>query len=176
MTSTITEHDLNACELIQALKAIEVEGVGIVENDILKLENVNLRNELIGRHEIKMLEHKRIEGRRLEILEKMVSLCKDEKERTRTNQMILSVSHGLDFAVDMLFQLSCDVMRGGQNDFILNKINQIHKLICKGKFELETFETTELYDKHNSQNLDMESKLKEIRQFDFNMIDINSYK
>ena len=174
--TTVTELDLNANELIQALKEIEVEGVRIVENDFLKLENANLRNELMERHKIKMLEHKRMDDKRMKIFEKMVLIFKEEKERSATHKMILSVSHRLESVMDMLFQLSYDVMCGGQNDLMLNKINQIHKMIGKGRYDLESYGVYELSDQHTRQNMDIESQLNEIRQFDFDTIDLNLYK
>ena len=165
--AAVTELDLNACELIQALKEIEVEGVRIVENDFLKMENANLRSELMEQHKIKMLKHKRMDDKRLKIFEKMVSIFNEEKERSVTHKMILSVSHRLNGVMDMVFQLSHDIMSGGQNDLILNKINQIHKMIGKGKYDLESYKGYDMTDQCVRENMDIESQLDEIQQFDF---------
>ena len=190
MACIINENDLNSQELIDALKSIEVEGVKLVENDFLRQENALLRYELKKRHELKIQENQKMGEKRLSIFNKMVTICKNEEERHRMREVMLLTSQSMNHTSDLIFQSTYGLMNSEPIDISLNRIKEIQVLINKGSRDLEAMHLTQNHEQKHvltptsiltptsvvAHDIDIETKLNEIREFDFDMIDPNLYK
>ena len=129
MDSIIGESNINSEELISALKSIEMETVNLVEVEYLRQENARLREDLLERHQIRLLEIQRMESKQMELQQKMNELQQDHTEIFRLRGIMISVNKDLDSAMDMLFQISYGYISGENMHLTMSNMNNLNKLI-----------------------------------------------
>ena len=136
MACLINESDLNSNELIDALRNIEIEAVKMDEVAYLQGENARLRNELLNRHQTRLMELKMNERKKVEALEKIAQNREAESEALRLRASMINASHDMDRAMDGLFHLSY-IIASGENAQVVNaKLSEIGNLMRSGSRHL----------------------------------------
>lgn len=178
MDSIIIENSINSEELISALKSIEMETVNLVEVEYLRQENARLREDLLERHQIRLLEIQRMESKQLELQQKMNELHQDHTEIFRLRGIMISVNKDLDSAMDMLFQISYGYISAENMHLTMSNMNNLNKLIHNASKRLgfhtipgEHFGNTRRIENKSSEN-DINTMLGEIQAFDFENVSI----
>ena len=172
------EKDLNSEELISALKNIEMETVNVIEMEYLRNENQRLRNDLVERHQIRLMEIHQMESKQMELMQKMNEIQQNQGEIFRLRSLMINVNRNLEEALDrILYQihLSYGFVSEENAPLVIDGMNKLNKLVHNASKQLE-FHTVpmEQFDQRfvnikekNSAEKDMNVILEEIRSFDF---------
>ena len=136
MACLINESDLNSNELIDALRNIEIEAVKMDEVAYLQGENIRLRNELLNRHQTRLMELKMNERKKVEALEKIAQNREAESEALRLRASMINASHDMDRAMDEFFHLSYIITSGENAEVINAKLVEIGNLMRSGSRHL----------------------------------------
>jgi chromosome condensin MukBEF ATPase and DNA-binding subunit MukB len=173
--------DLNAKELISALNSIEMETVN-VEMEYLRQENARLREDLVKRHQIRLLEIQQMEAKQLELQQKMNEIHHDQSEIFRLRSIMINVNHDLDQALDLLFQLSYGYVSASNMHLTMANLNSLNQQIRNASKRLgfhtipienagDTLELSKLIENKTVEK-DMKTLLKEIKSYDFGNVSI----
>ena len=132
----IEEKDLDANELISALKNIETESADVLELQYLREENRRLRNDLMGRHQTRLKELQQIENQKRELLHAQKQIFKEGQQLSNLQTSVVKVNQNLDEAMDLLFQVSYGFLQYSNIQDTFEKLQKVHKLIHDGSKQL----------------------------------------
>ena len=145
----IEEKDLDANELISALKNIETESADVLELQYLREENRRLRNDLMGRHQTRLKELQQIENQKRELLHAQKQIFKEGQQVSNLQTSIVKVNQHLDEAMDLLFQVSYSFLQYSNIQSTFEKMQKVHKLIHDASKQL-SFSTSSSMGKNQN--------------------------
>ena len=142
----VCERDLNASELISALKSIETESISAIELQLLREENQRLRGELIERHQHRLRELKEYETKKSELQTIISALNFNSGELFQLKSSMVNVNQNLDGVMDLLFQLSFGLMNGENVHYTFLKLKETNKLVLETSKMLRDVHTSHVKD------------------------------